>query len=51
MFVKYEKQDQQGMAAFYERNLHSTQQQEPVARTLNKNRTGRKAEYKLHDSV
>jgi hypothetical protein len=30
---KYEKQDQQGKAAFNERNPHMTQQQEPVARS------------------
>jgi hypothetical protein len=30
--VKYEKQDQQGKAAFNERNPHMTQQQEPMAR-------------------
>jgi hypothetical protein len=28
---KYDKQDQQGKAAFNERNPHMTQQQEPVA--------------------
>jgi hypothetical protein len=27
--VKYDKQDQQGKAAFNERNPHTTQQQEP----------------------
>jgi hypothetical protein len=26
MFLKYDKQDQQGKAAFNERNLHMTQQ-------------------------
>jgi hypothetical protein len=31
--VKYEKQDQQGKAAFNERNPHMTQQQEPMARS------------------
>jgi hypothetical protein len=51
MFVKYEKQYQQGKAAFYEPNHYTNQQQEPVARTLNKNRTGHKAEHKLHDSA
>jgi hypothetical protein len=30
---KYDKQDQQGKAAFKERNPHTTQQQEPVARS------------------
>jgi hypothetical protein len=29
--VKYDKKDQQGKAAFNERNPHTTQQQEPVA--------------------
>jgi hypothetical protein len=29
--MKYDKQDQQGKAAFKERNPHTTQQQEPVA--------------------
>jgi hypothetical protein len=28
--LKYDKQDQQGKAAFNERNPHMTQQQEPV---------------------
>jgi hypothetical protein len=32
-FLKYEKQDQQGKAAFNERNPHMTQQQEPMARS------------------
>jgi hypothetical protein len=31
--VKYDKQDQQGKAAFNERNPHMTQQQEPMARS------------------
>jgi hypothetical protein len=31
--VKYDKQDQQGKAAFNERNPHMTQQQEPTARS------------------
>jgi hypothetical protein len=31
--IKYDKQDQQGKAAFNERNPHMTQQQEPVARS------------------
>jgi hypothetical protein len=31
--VKYDKQDQQGKAAFNERNPHMIQQQEPVARS------------------
>jgi hypothetical protein len=31
--IKYDKQDQQGKAAFNERNPHITQQQEPVARS------------------
>jgi hypothetical protein len=31
--LKYEKQDQQGKAAFNERNPHMTQQQEPMARS------------------
>jgi hypothetical protein len=30
---KYDKQDQQGKAAFNERNPHMTQQQEPMARS------------------
>jgi hypothetical protein len=30
---EYDKQDQQGKAAFNERNPHMTQQQEPVARS------------------
>jgi hypothetical protein len=40
----YDKQDQQGKAAFNERNPHMTQKQEPVARSpgrpRTKNRTG-----------
>jgi hypothetical protein len=31
--MKYDKQDQQGKAAFNERNPHMTQQQEPTARS------------------
>jgi hypothetical protein len=31
--MKYDKQDQQGKAAFNERHPHTTQQQEPVARS------------------
>jgi hypothetical protein len=31
--VKYDKQDQQGKAAFNERNPHMTQQQDPMARS------------------
>jgi hypothetical protein len=31
--VNYDKQDQQGKAAFNERNPHMTQQQEPMARS------------------
>jgi hypothetical protein len=31
--VKYDKQDQQGKAAFNERNPHMTQQQQPMARS------------------
>jgi hypothetical protein len=31
--VKYDKQDQQGKAAFNERNPHMTLQQEPMARS------------------
>jgi hypothetical protein len=31
--MKYDKQDQQGKAAFIERNPHTTQQQEQVARS------------------
>jgi hypothetical protein len=31
--LKYDKQDQQGKAAFNERNPHMTQQQEPMARS------------------
>jgi hypothetical protein len=31
--IKYEKQDQQGKAALNERNPHTTQQQEPTARS------------------
>jgi hypothetical protein len=34
VYIKYDKQDQQGKAAFNERNPHTTQQQEPVARSL-----------------
>jgi hypothetical protein len=30
---KYDKQDQQGQLAFNERNSHTTEQQEPVARS------------------
>jgi hypothetical protein len=33
--MKYDKQDQQGKAAFNERNPHMTQQQELVARSRN----------------
>jgi hypothetical protein len=33
LFKKYDKQDEQGKAAFNERNPHMTQQQEPVARS------------------
>jgi hypothetical protein len=33
MFLKYDKQDQQGKATFNERNPHMTQQQEPMARS------------------
>jgi hypothetical protein len=46
-YMNYDKQDQQGKAAFNERNPHTTQQQmgkEP-RRTPNKNRTGHKAEH------
>jgi hypothetical protein len=32
-FVKYDKQDQQGKAAFNERNPNMTQQQETMARS------------------
>jgi hypothetical protein len=42
--VKKDKQDQQGKAAFNERNTHMTQQQEPM-RAPNKNRTGHKTEH------
>jgi hypothetical protein len=41
--IIFDEQDQQGKAAFNERNPHTTQQQEPVARSPgrpNKNRTG-----------
>jgi hypothetical protein len=31
--MKYYKQDQQGKAAFNERNPHMTKQQEPMARS------------------
>jgi hypothetical protein len=31
--TKYDKQDQQGKAAYNERNPHMTQQQEPEARS------------------
>jgi hypothetical protein len=31
--IEYDKQDQQGKAAFNERNPHMTQQQEPMARS------------------
>jgi hypothetical protein len=44
--LKYDKQDQEGKAAFNERNPQTTMQQEPEARmTPNKNRTGRKADH------
>jgi hypothetical protein len=33
IILKYDKQDQQGKAAFNECNPHATQQQEPVARS------------------
>jgi hypothetical protein len=33
MLIKYDKQDQQGKAAFNKRNPHTTQLQEPVARS------------------
>jgi hypothetical protein len=33
LLLKYDKKDQQGKAAFNERNPHTTQQQEPVARS------------------
>jgi hypothetical protein len=33
IYKEYDKQDQQGKAAFIERNPHMTQQQEPVARS------------------
>jgi hypothetical protein len=32
MIKKYHRQDQQGKAVFNERNPHTTQQQEPVAK-------------------
>jgi hypothetical protein len=32
-YLKYDKQDQQGKAAFNERNPLMTQQQEPMARS------------------
>jgi hypothetical protein len=32
-YIKYDKQDQQGKAAFNERNPHTTKQQESVARS------------------
>jgi hypothetical protein len=31
--MKYDRQDQQGKAAFNERNPHMTQQQKPMARS------------------
>jgi hypothetical protein len=31
--LKYDKQDQQGNAAFYEHNPYMTQQEEPVAKS------------------
>jgi hypothetical protein len=39
-YIKNDKQDQQGKAAFNERNLHMTQQQEPVARNPGGPKTG-----------
>jgi hypothetical protein len=33
-FIKYDKQDQQGKAAFNESNPHTTQQQEPEPEAL-----------------
>jgi hypothetical protein len=44
MYLKYDKQDQQGKAVFNKRNPRTTKQQEPVARTPTKNGTGHKAE-------
>jgi hypothetical protein len=32
-YLKYDKQDQQGKAAFYGRNPHTIQQQEPVTKS------------------
>jgi hypothetical protein len=31
LYIKYDKRDQQGKAAFNERNPHTTQQHEPMA--------------------
>jgi hypothetical protein len=46
--TKYDKQDQQGKAAFNERKPHTTQQQEPVTNSPGgpqaKNRKGLKTE-------
>jgi hypothetical protein len=43
--TEYDKQDQQGKAAFNERNPHTTQQQEPAARSSGgpKTKTGQDA--------
>jgi hypothetical protein len=53
--VKNDKQDQQGKAAFNERNPHPTQQQEPVARSPggppNKNMTGHKGMGRLTTKI
>jgi hypothetical protein len=46
--IQYDTQDQQGNAAFNERNLRTTHQQEPAAKSRgphSKNKTGRKAEH------
>jgi hypothetical protein len=48
MELKYNEKDQQGNAAFNEHNAHTTQQQEPVARSPDgpqTNKAGHKAEH------
>jgi hypothetical protein len=40
-FIQYDKQDQQVKAAFNERNPHTIQQQEPVARSPEGPKQGR----------
>jgi hypothetical protein len=40
--MKYDKQDQQGKAALYELNPHTTQQTEPAARSQEGSQTSKK---------